>query len=485
MTSGLSRSGARIRGDDYQHLFAWTLVLRATQGHEGIAALGIEDPQAGNADDVTVYKLSGEREFFQVKSSVDAREPISTDWLVKRTAAGGPSIIEGFYRIWANASSDCRPKLTLVSNRLPAPGDPILKKMDGQDTTVARGLVLAKPKSRSGKARKMLAELLQVSEGNLIEFLKDLRFTLGWHNEEWIKWVVIPQMYAAGLRYDRETVLQGRNIVHGWVTEGKRMVTADELKQAIVPLKRQDDLPAESLLIHAIDHNPMPGSATIVLDWTDKFPGEEPKTRRQPLDPKLWNGQFRSDLQTAAQTFMSRGHTNILVQGQMRLPTWFAAGATLNKTAGFQVTSFQGEEPWSSFGELAEFPIEISTMELSAGKDLAVGIALAFDLSTDVLRYLYSSHNDIGSYVCIQPAKGASNQAIGSSAEARSWAYCARDSIRQQIQHHEPPKVHLFLAGPHGAILLLGHLWDRMRPTQIYEDLSSRAGYSPSFCFPN
>ena len=34
MTTGLSASGARIRGDDYQHLFAWVQVLRAIQIEE-------------------------------------------------------------------------------------------------------------------------------------------------------------------------------------------------------------------------------------------------------------------------------------------------------------------------------------------------------------------------------------------------------------------------------------------------------------------
>ncbi len=74
MTTGLSASGARIRGDDYQHLFAWIQVLRAIQVESGIVEVGIEDPEAGNADDVTVYMDGREREYYQVKSSVDARE---------------------------------------------------------------------------------------------------------------------------------------------------------------------------------------------------------------------------------------------------------------------------------------------------------------------------------------------------------------------------------------------------------------------------
>ena len=485
MTSGLSRSGARIRGDDYQHLFSWSLVLQAILGHGGIAELGIEDPDAGNADDVTVYKYNGECEFFQVKSSVDAREPISTEWLMKPSKSGGASIIQRFHSLWACAPSEYKLKLELVSNRLPKDGDPVLSKMDGRDTTVARGLKLARPRSESGKARSRLAEHLQVSDNDLIAFLGNLRFNLGWRDDEWIKWVVVPHMYAAGLRHDEVAILQGIAIVRGWVTEGKRKLTIDELHQAVAPLKRPDDLPAASLLIQAIDHDPMPDSATIVLDWTDQFPGEGPKTRRLPVDQASWNGQFRSDLHMAKQSLRAQNQTNVLVRGHMRLPTWFAVGVALNRTADFQVASFQGVKPWSSEGELAEIPIESCTVELGAGQDLAIGIALAADPSTDVLRFLRGTQSDVGQYICIHPENGTSNQAIRNAAEARGWAYNVRDRIRQIGQEYNPLKIHLFLAGPHGAILLLGHLWDRMPTTQLYEDLASNDGYSPSFLIRN
>ena len=153
MTTGLSASGARIRGDDYQHLFAWIQVLRAIQVRSGIVEIGIEDPEAGNADDVTVYKDGPEREYYQVKSSVDARETIGVEWLMKPSRAEGPSIVQGFHRLWADATDGVRPKLTLVTNRFASDGDPILSKRDGRDGTVARGRehLLGAPRSKTGR----------------------------------------------------------------------------------------------------------------------------------------------------------------------------------------------------------------------------------------------------------------------------------------------------------------------------------------------
>ena len=167
MTTGLSASGARIRGDDYQHLFAWIQVIVAIQAESHIAEIGIEDPEAGNADDVTVYDGRRKARILQVKSSVDAREAIGEEWLVNPSKAGGPSIIQRFHSLWAAADGH-RPKLTLVTNRLPAEGDPILSRRDGRDGTVARGVTLAGPNSKTGLARKRLAEHLQVSEEEIL-----------------------------------------------------------------------------------------------------------------------------------------------------------------------------------------------------------------------------------------------------------------------------------------------------------------------------
>ena len=294
-----------------------------------------------------------------------------------------------------------------------------------------------------------------------------------------------PFMYAAGLRHDEEAITQGVGIVRGWVTGGKRKLTTAELRRAVEPLKRTDDLPAASLLVQAIDRDPMPEVATIALDWAGLFPGTEPRERRLPTDRAMWNDRFRPELQKAAKDLRAQGHSNVLVRGYMRLPTWFAVGVELSKTAGFQVASFQGQTPWLSEGMWSGIDVEHVATNLGVGDGLAIGVALAFDLSTDVLTYLRDQKIDVGEYVCLRPVSGASNQSIRNDAEARQWAYKVRDLIRRLVQQYRPSRIHLFLAGPHGAMLLLGHLWDHMPTTQLYEDLGATRGYSPSYLIPN
>ena len=43
------------------------------------------------------------------------------------------------------------------------------------------------------------------------------------------------------------------------------------------------------------------------------------------------------------------------------------------------------------------------------------------------------------------------------------------------------PRVHLFLAGPLGLALLLGHRWNRERPTVVYEDVQNELTYEAAF----
>ena len=482
MTAGLSRSGARIRGDDYQHLFTWHQALRAVIGPDGISKIGIEDHSAGNADDVTVYMQDGKLECYQVKSSVDARNRAGIEWLMKPSKKGGQSIVQGFHKMWASKPSGSKPKITVVTNRVPPDGD-MLNMRDGRDGTIARHLQKAKPKSKTGSVRRELAEHLGVPEGEVVEFFRDLRFRHGVTNDVLTE-LVEGQMYTAGLRHDEDAVSMGVEIVRGWVTGGKREITAAELRRAVEPLKQPGNPPTASILVQAIDRDPVPVVATVVLDWFGLFPGSESRVRRQPSDPALWNGRFRPELQQAAKDLRSQGHVHILVKGHMRLPTWFAVGVELGKTAGFDVSSFQGRAAWSSVGGVSSVGIECAATTMGLGKDLAVGIALATDPSADVLAYLRDQQVGVGEYVRVSPASGASSQAVGSAAEARGLAYDIRDCVRRLVQKCGPGKIHLFLAGPHGVILLLGHLWDRMPRTQLYEDLNSPKGYAPSYLIP-
>lgn len=483
--SSLSSSGARIRGDDYQHLIAWIKVVEATMSNSNVLEIGIEDPDAGNADDVTIYKKNGPNEFFQIKSSVDGREPASIDWLIRPSKNGGPSILQGLLKIWQE-HRDNGSKLTINfhTNRPAAIDDNFISLRDGKNGTVAKRLKESSS-ANVNRLKKQLTSHLNVTEEILYDFLDDVSFRIGRLYTE-VRDDARTLMFAAGFRYDDEAITLGESIVRAWVTDAKRRLKIADIENEIKHLRRQNELPAASLVVQAIDRDPTSDTATVALDWVDSFNGDEPRTRRVLQDDMFWKN-FRSEIQESAKLIRSRHEARVLVRGHMRLPTWFTIGVEFGRTAGFEeIVSFQGNSPWSSKGAGTKFPVKVVCDEkLSDKNEIAISIAVSLDPSQDVKNYLQSSPHNIGRYVCIIPAVGVGNTAFKNEKQVRQWSCNVRDLVREIIRNYRPSKIHLFLAIPHGAALLLGHLWDRMTPTQLYEDPGGVGHYSPSFFIPN
>jgi hypothetical protein len=170
----------------------------------------------------------------------------------------------------------------------------------------------------------------------------------------------------------------------------------------------------------------------------------------------------------------------------MRLPTWFTIGSELGETAGFGIESLQQGEVWMSEGDFKPAPL-ISTLSssLGSGKDLAVGVSIATDLSKEALEFIKQAVPTVGQFVGLTPPSGPNRAAIRGPVEARGYAVAIRDTVRKLATNHKADRIHLFLAIPSALALLLGHLWDRMPETQLYEDMGPGQGYSPSFLIPN
>jgi len=438
-----------------------------------VEGIGIEDPEAGNADDVTVYMKGGRRECCQAKYSADARRPATLEWLVE-SGPGEWSMILGFYKLWKGA--EIRPKITLATNRPPG-GDPLARLVDGDDGTVARHLEHAKPGSKEGRLRESLEEHLGASKDDTVAFLRDVRFYFRSRGE--LIDLVKERMHAAKLRNDDGAVDRGVKIVHDWATGGKRAIGRAQLLSAVASLKRPPRSTA-SLLVQMLDRDPEP-SAAVSFDWTGLFAGSEP--RRQPSDPGLWNSEFLPAFRRAARTMHSQSHAHVLVRGYARLPTWFAVGAALAEAAYSEVSYLEGREERSSAGETSRIGVECDLSDLGSGRDLAVGVALASDPSPEAVQYIRGQIPGAGKYARIRHPGGASRRAIRDAAEARGWALEACGSIRR-LCRRGPERVHLFMSAPRGVALLLGRLWTRMPRTQLYEDLGPGKGYCPSYTFP-
>ncbi|PWU52434.1 hypothetical protein DLJ47_18840, partial [Micromonospora sp. S4605] len=73
---------------------------------------------------------------------------------------------------------------------------------------------------------------------------------------------------------------------------------------------------------------------------------------------------------------------------------------------------------------------------------------------------------------------GPSQTAVPSAEFAVGWAQAARAQIRKSVRRTRAARLHLFFAAPQGAALMLGHHWNLMPPTVVYEHLGKT--YAPA-----
>jgi hypothetical protein len=233
--------------------------------------------------------------------------------------------------------------------------------------------------------------------------------------------------------------------------------------------------PRATLLVQAIDRHSWPDTATAAVDWVDYFQGSEPRQRRQLTDPGLWNAKLKLELDAAAKEIRRRGYTDVRIDGALRLSSGFAAGAALPRAAGLTV-AFRS---WVSTAEPADFPIAVVQHEVGHGDELALAICVTGDITNDVLAYIHNAALPVDALVTIAPSKGASQTAIPGEGEALGFVYTAFEEIRARC--HNRSKLHVFQSSPNGISVLLGHLWNRVPTTQLYDDANNPEGYFPTF----
>lgn len=479
-----SASAARIQGDDYQHLYAWWQALRLLTPGTDVTQIEVEALSAGNVDDVVVRRTSGPDEYAQVKYSVDASRPLTWRWFTARgTGARSKSPLERFIASWQHLKAKgTLPDLLLFTNRVLDPTDPVLKLRNGTTGTLGQRLATEGPRSA---ARKAVAEWVRhagVTEPELMELL--CRLGLKTDQGSWSDLVNVAsdRMGYAGLRTADTDVEIGVAVMRAMVKSGKRTLNRDEFRAEIERRGLGGDSSYSTLVVEAIDRAPWTDAGQVRLDWVDLFAGDEPRTRRQLRDPENWNRRLRPDLVAAAKALKATGNDRVMIRGYMRLAPWFMCGVELPDTRQHQVACKQKGQLWSSEIAPPAFKIAETVVDLSQGTDLAVGLSVTNAITADVVSYCKQVNLSAARYVDLSPQGGVGPLSLPDAATAVGWAHAAREGVRAAVRDSGARRVHLFMSAPAGAALLLGHIWNRVGTTVIYEDLSP--GYASTFVIP-
>lgn len=461
-----SATGVRTAGDDYQWLHAWRVCMEIVHeqatgnvSNPGIA-VGIEEPGVGNGDDVVRYRTHPPHSYMQVKYAVDYRTPLNLTYL------DNEKILSKMVSAYTGLTADGTPaEMRLVTNRLPDPQDLLLKDRDGRDGRLVPRAAQGGPKSDRSKARAAWTAAANTNEATLLTFLESFHFDLGYDIDR-LREAVSLLMTANGLRSDHAAITLGTSWIQQEVIAGHRRLHVDDIHGAIDNLTLRTGEPWQTISISTADHDPLAHQAIAAIDWVDRTEGDNPFKKVVPAPPATWE-DLGADIQGLRHALGS--HRRVLITGHFRQATGFCTGSQLRAVYGYHIGHKQRDQLWASDAATGAYDLTTTTRRVGDGPDVALIVNVSTDAIAAVTQWLETQTLPIGTIIATTPTTGVGPNSVPTPEAAHSLAIAIRDAAR-----HNAPRdgeVHLFLAGPLGLSLLLGHNWNRIATTHVYEHL--------------
>jgi hypothetical protein len=489
--TGIAPVAATRQGHDYQDLYGWWRALDLLRPTRHVTQVAIEDPSALSFDDVTISRTPGAGkppEFIQVKFHVDHAGSYSSESLMTTKSRNGRhSLLEKAWITWSALREDApNLELVLVSTYSWLPTDPLAERIRTRNAGFDKSFIEGTVTGRELDARNnWKAHLGDPDEVAFQQFLAALRFRLGFAvTSDLVQWTS-DVMGAVGLKDEEDDALRGARQIHDWINEGRSVVTADDMLEAIEQLDlRQPGAspdPAISIYVHTIIKEPQETAADWDLDWREHF-DEGPSVRGHAVvDDRLWNevmlpelARTRAEIQAATATRLLR------IGGKARLSVWFAAGWTFAQPAGWVIEVDQTGTWWRNDARAATDIDLVSKVEERGGDagTIAVGVSVTGDLAGDVRNYLAEAGDPTGKLLLVELSSGL-GQVMRGPADAVRLADRLREEIRAAAGA-TPKRVLLFYFGPLAGAAFIGARLNAVAPEiQIYENQVGR--YAPSF----
>lgn len=301
-------------------------------------------------------------------------------------------------------------------------------------------------------------------EDHLLDLLAHLHFDLAYDLDR-LRRDVSLLMTASGLRSDPAAIALGADWVSKQVIAGHRRLTLNDIKNAITTFDLQVGSPWTTISVATITHDYLAEQAAVSIDWVDRMSGTTEWTRVEPAPPATWK-----DLATDIRAIPSHIGTNkrILVTGHMRQATGFFVGTELRRVKGFEVGVRQGDQLWTGEEPITSNVITHTQEENTGGHGTAIIVNVAADAAAGTIDWIRESALPVSKILTITPTAGVGPKAVPNAGAANSLTIAIRDLARL---HSRNGDLHLFLIGPLGLAVLLGHHWNRLTTTHAYEHL--------------
>ncbi len=489
---------ARLSGDDYQHLYAWQFVLDLKIPRQAVSAVTIEDALAGSVDDVTVQHSAdtdAPDTFHQVKFHVDYRSAYSTDALLDR-GGGQASLLEKFWTTWNRLREGGHGRaieLHLVSNWAWSVGDPFGVCIDGHDGRVKEKFLAARAGAKLGKIRRRWQDALRAEDGLLREFVKCLRFRLGYACTAELERHVADRMELLSLRSDVNALLIAVGIIRGWVKTGRRALSWSDLEAIVAKhdLRRpKEEERGVAVHLSTVKAQRFEIEPDYLVDWRAEFDGEPGLGGHQLKDPSQWNSKLLPGLRALAERVGVETDCRLIrARGLARLSAWFAFGHSFSSVARYTIEVDQNGRIWRTDAKpTPDLELVISSANGDPngevldgnGRVVAVGLSITGSLDDDVRRYLDGRQEQVAALLLLRPNRDLGRECLRDAGDAVAVADRFKDAARALVKRWGASRLLLFYFGPLSGACFIGHGLNAVcREIQIMED--QQPGYAPSF----
>lgn len=326
--------------------------------------------------------------------------------------------------------------------------------------------------------------MIERSLAMAVEFLSSVTFRNEGFENAWRE-RISDLMRLNGFRGDDEAVTSALRMVSDWVTDGVGEVTVAEARRRL----EDRDLLAQDgtlvLAVHGIDREESRQLPNARVDFTDLYPDGDAFERRSITDPTAWDATVRPRLASAARTLEAFTSRRVHVVASVRLPVWFAIGRTFPGVRGWIISLNQDGVEWASDDRGGSAGLVVLADELlpGNGEDLVVCVALRHDPTADVRDYVTASGIPAGRLYTVTGETGVGPVSVVDAAWANSWVTALQDALIAKVRETDATRIHLFMAGPAGVALLLGHRWNVLPSVTVYEHQGG-VNYAPRFHFP-
>jgi hypothetical protein len=194
-----------------------------------------------------------------------------------------------------------------------------------------------------------------------------------------------------------------------------------------------------------------------------------------PVPPtQAWQHDLLEPLGATARWAKQQEKSRIILSGQYRLSTALALGWVFRAATGFELEIPTRAGAWATDQRPPSgLTIPVKVVDASQLQDR--NLVVAIGVLRDPVPTLLAQGRDPAKVLAMQ-----FDQAIPDGSAAQLVVRQIKDVVQRTIDRLRPDTVDLFYAGPAALAVALGHRWNAITPTQLYEFEQSLGSYTPT-----